>query len=64
MLQSLDASKSTGKEKEGAIASLIFQQRKKDGTWKSRQCADGRKQQEYMLEEVSASLTMSTEAIL
>ena len=37
---------------------------KRDETSKVRQCADGRKQQEHMLEEESASLTVSTEGYL
>ena len=56
-LQPLNAKKLTEEEKRKAIASLIFLNEKRGGTIKARQCIDGRKQQEYMMKEESASPT-------
>ena len=49
--------------KKKAMASLIFLTEKRDGSIKARQCADGRKQREYILKEESVSPTVSNEAI-
>ena len=55
----LDANKLSEKEKKNAIASLIFLTEKRDGMIKARQCADGRKQQNVMVNEDSTSPTVT-----
>ena len=59
----LDANKLSEKEKKNAIASLIFLTEKRDGMIKARQCADGRKQQNFMVNEDSTSPTVTMESI-
>ena len=62
-IKSLDANKLSEEEKKKEIASLIFLTEKRGGTLKARQCADGRKQREYMLKEESTPPTVTTKAI-
>ena len=62
-IKQLDQRKLSDEEKKNAIASLIFLTEKRDGTLKTRKCADGRKQWEYMLKDVSTSPTVTMEAI-
>ena len=62
-LKPLDASILMVDEKRNSIASLIFLTEKRDDTLKARQCANGRKQQNYMTKDKSISPTVSTESI-
>ena len=59
----VDAKKLTRKERQDALASLIFLKEKRDGTVKARACADGRKQRETTAEEEAASPTVSLESV-
>ena len=54
----------TALEKERAMESLIFLTEKRDGTVKTRQCANGSTQREYLGKEDSASPTAMIESIL
>ncbi len=54
----------TSEQKKKAIESLIFIVEKRDGTIKSRFCADGRKQREWMSREDTSSPTASTDGIM
>jgi hypothetical protein len=54
----------TPSEKAKALESLIFITEKRDGTVKARQCADGRKQRDWLQREMSSSPTVSTESTL
>ena len=51
-------------EKIDSIASLMFLTQKRDGRVKSRHCADGRKQHDYIKKEDAASPTVALESIL
>lgn len=51
-------------ERKRAMESLLFLSEKKDGTIKSRFCANGSTQRDYMTREETSSPTVSTEAIL
>jgi len=54
----------TDQERKRAMESLIFMVEKRDGTLKSRFCANGSTQRAYMEREESASPTVMTESIL
>ena len=62
-LKPLDANILTVEKKKSMIASLILLTEKRDCTLKARQCADGRKQYEYMMKKESTSPTVSTKSI-
>jgi len=51
-------------ERKRALESLIFLTEKRDGTIKSRHCANGSTQREYMSREEVSSPTVSTEATI
>ena len=59
----VDAGKLSRKERQEALASLIFLKEKRDGTIKARACEDGRKQGEITAEEEAASPTVSLESV-
>ena len=59
----VDVKSVTSLEKKRASESLIFLTEKRDGTVKSRQCANGSIQQEWMSKENTASLTVSLPAV-
>ena len=54
----------TPEERKRALESLIFLVEKRDGRIKSRHCANGSTQREYVEREEAASPTVSTESIL
>ena len=54
----------TSTKRKRALESLIFLTEKRDGTIKSRQCANGSTQRDYMDREDVSSPTVSTEATM
>ena len=58
------ASNLTTKEKQAALAYLMFLKEKRDGQIKGRGCADGRKQRAYMSKEDTSSPTVMTESVM
>jgi hypothetical protein len=53
----------TCKEREEALAYLMFLREKPDGSFKARGCADGRKQRQWTAKSDSSSPTISTQAM-
>ena len=54
----------TGKQRRRALQYLMFLKKKNDGKIKSRGCADGRSQRNYIPKEDTSSPTVNTESIL
>ena len=59
----VDVKNVTSLERKRALESLIFLTEKRDGTIKSRQCANGSIQREWMSKENTASPTVSLPAV-
>jgi hypothetical protein len=51
------------KEKDKAVASLMFHKEKRDHLVKARMCTDGRKQRDDWTKQDTTSITVSTEAV-
>jgi hypothetical protein len=60
----LDPTKLARKQKRAAIRALNMFKEKRDGTLKGRTCADGRSQRNLYVKSQTASLTVSTDALL
>jgi hypothetical protein len=54
----------TRQQKNDAFAYLMYLKRKRCEKIKGRGCADGQKQQDYIIREDAASTTVATEAVL
>jgi hypothetical protein len=60
----VDISKLTQQEKKGAMESIMFLVKKRDGRVKARWCANGSTQRSYINKEDAASPTALNESIL
>ena len=64
VIEPVNADKMTLKEKQGALAYLMFLKEKRTGEIKGRGCADGRKQRATLTKEETSSPTVAIESIL
>ena len=64
MFAAVDAGALSAKQKFAALQAINLIKEKRDGTIKGRSCADGRPQRVLHTTEQSASLTVSTDALM
>jgi hypothetical protein len=63
VFEPLEANSLSDKEKKGALSSLIFLKKKRNGTVKARSCANGSVQREHVAKEEAASPTVALESV-
>ena len=64
VIEPVNADKMTLKEKQGALAYLMFLKEKRTGEIKGSGCADGHKQRATLTKEETSSPTVAIESIL